>query len=71
MCELGKPFTLPKLDLANVVRHLLGGKMKALGPEHVLTTNAFSNLAHIYYIKGKLDEAEELHQRSLAAIEKA
>lgn len=45
--------------------------MKALGPEHVLTTNAFSNLAHIYYIKGKLDEAEELHQRSLAAIEKA
>ena len=49
---------------------VLGGKEKALGPNHTSTLKIVNNLGILYKDPGKLKEVEEMYRRALAAYER-
>ena len=50
---------------------VLGGKEKALGPDHTSTLGTVHSLGNLYADQGKLGEAERMYERALAGREKA
>jgi len=63
---------------ARVLRHLgiarpqraLATRERILGPEHPETMRGLNNLAALYYVQGKYQEAESLYQRALEIRER-
>ena len=50
---------------------MLAGREKALEPDNPYTLRAVLDLAALYYVRGKLDEAEAMWKRALEGYEKA
>jgi CHAT domain-containing protein/Tfp pilus assembly protein PilF len=49
----------------------IAAREKVLGPDHPYVAAALNNLAIVYYLKGDLDKAQQLHQRILKIREKS
>ena len=65
-----RPSKYPRADAAPV-RLQRAGREAALGPSHVETLGSFNDLGALYYMQGKLAEAEPLWVRALAGKEAA